>query len=194
MTPRSPICSAVFFLSLFAPACGEVNSELDGGFFSSDASGSTERSDAGSPAPRLILVDAVFDGDTIRVRAGSGVQTPDGRPMNDEHVRLLGIDAPEIAHPPEPADCWGNESAAFAGSLLGGQVVNLDYDLANGLRDNFGRLLAYVILSDARVANEVLIQEGQARSFRAFRHRETARYNALEQEARDADRGLWTCP
>lgn len=165
------------------------------------------RTDAGPP-PTTIQVQAVFDGDTVRVAANSAVRTPDGKPMSGETIRLLGIDAPEIAHPPNPADCWGDESHARARDLLQGRTITLEYDIDAGcptpvpqaravqcgLRDAFDRILAYVVISDGSAANETFLREGHARSFRAFPHRKTALYNQLEQEARNADRGLWTCP
>jgi micrococcal nuclease len=179
-------------------ACGEVNNDReDAGFFTRD-SGTTSMTDSGTRPTGTILVDVVYDGDTIRVRAGSTVRTPDGRPMNEEHVRLLGIDAPEIAHPeatpPTEAECWGDNAAQAAQMLIGGKIIELEFDPEHTLRDGFNRLLAYVRLDDDRVANEVLIREGHARSFRAFPHRDTEKYNALEAQARDANLGMWSCP
>jgi micrococcal nuclease len=184
-----------FFLGgawLFVAACGEVgNDDYDAGFFSRDA---MVRPDSGVAPSSGILVETVFDGDTMRVRAAASVRAPDGRPLADTNIRFLGIDAPEIAHPPEPADCWGDDSAAYARTLLAGKFVELEYDTTHDLRDTFDRLLAYIRLPDGRVANEVLVQEGQARSFRAFRHKFTDRYNTLESEAKAANRGMWSCP
>jgi micrococcal nuclease len=174
-------------------ACGEGGEdEADAGlFFSRDA---TARADTGVAPSSGILVESVFDGDTMRVRAASTVRAPDGRPLADSNIRFLGIDAPEIAHPPQPADCWGPESAAAARTLLAGKFVELEYDTTHELRDTFDRILAYIRLPDGRVANEVLVQEGHARSFRAFQHKFTDRYNMLESQARSANLGLWTCP
>lgn len=175
----------------------------DGGNNPNDAG----NGDAGTTG-QTVLVALVYDGDTARLSAGASVMTPDSRPLSGESVRFLGVDAPEIAHPPAPADCWGDEAHARARDMLQGRTVTLEYDLdpgctppisnsqaeACGLRDDFGRLLAYVHLSDGTVANETLIAEGHARSFRRFTHKYTARYNALEEQARNANLGLWTCP
>jgi micrococcal nuclease len=141
-----------------------------------------------------ILVESVFDGDTISVRASSSVKAPDGRPISDSHIRFLGIDAPEIAHPPVPADCWGDESATFARNLLAGQFVELEYDSTHELRDQYDRVLAYIRLPDDRIVQEVMLTEGQARSFRAFPHKFTDRYNMLESAARSQGLGMWSCP
>lgn len=183
----------LFLAVAFLAACGDVNGgDEDGGVFSRDAT-EVVRRDSGQPPSSGILVDAVFDGDTMSVRASSSHKAPDGIPLADRNIRFLGIDAPEIAHPPNAADCWGDEAAVYARNLLAGQFVTLEYDETHELRDQFGRLLAYIRLSDDRVANEVLLSEGMARSFRAFPHKNTTEYNALEREARDANRGLWTC-
>lgn len=177
--------------------CGEVGGDDgDGGvFFSRDAT-VTMRTDSGVPPSSGILVDTVFDGDTMRISANSALKAPDGKALNGEHVRFLGIDAPEIAHPPDPADCWGPEAAEFARGLLAGKFVTLEYDETHELRDDTSshRLLAYIRLPDGRVANEVLIEEGQARSFRAFPHKYRDRYNALESQAKSDNLGMWSCP
>ena len=107
---------------------------------------------------------------------------------------MLGVDAPEIAKNGDPGDCWGDESHTAARNLMQGLRVKLDFG-SSDLRDRFDRLLAYVELPDGRIANEVLIQEGNARSFGAFSHRELSRYDDLEDEAKAAGKGLWSgCP
>lgn len=203
MWVRRSVLAMSALLALSPYGCGDGDGGDDAGFFVRDGGPDAGPRDTGARdgggSGGIILVDLVFDGDTIRVRAGSTVRTPDGRPMNQEHIRLLGVDAPEVAHPeanpprPDP-DCWGDEAAAYAQSLLGGKVVRVEFDPTHDLRDDFGRLLGYVILDDDRVANEVLIRQGQATSFRAFRHRDLDRYNDLEGQARDERLGLWsTC-
>ena len=73
---------------------------------------------AGMPS-RNILVRTVLDGDTIIVSANDTVRAPDGAPLDGERVRLLGIDAPEIAHNGDPADCWGDNAHEFTRSVRG---------------------------------------------------------------------------
>src|SRR5687767_3969027 len=83
-------------------------------------------------------------------------------------IRLLGVDAPEVAHPeanpprPDP-ECFGDEAAAYANMLMAGKIVSVEFDPQHSLRDDFGRLLAYVRLPDDRVANEVMIRQGRAK-------------------------------
>lgn len=79
----------------------------------------------------------MVDGDTVVV-AVAGKQ---------ETVRLLGIDTPEKAGGPRPAECFGSQASAYATELLpAGTVVHLSRDRET--RDQYGRLLAYVHRAD----------------------------------------------
>jgi endonuclease YncB( thermonuclease family) len=153
------------------------------------------RPDSGSTQNNAIVnVRAVFDGDTIELGASAGQMTPDGMPLNREHVRLLGIDAPEIEHPPMPADCWGDD----AHSALRNQVQGLDVELeyaGSTLRDDFGRLLAYVTLtSNGELVNRWLVRQGHARALDRFSHPRRQEFDRAESDARNDNLGLWTCP
>ncbi len=72
-------------------------------------------------------VDAVLDGDTIVV---------DGT-----HVRVIGIDTPEIAHD-DPAACFGDVAAAYVRDALLGQHVRITTGPES--HDKYGRTLAAV--------------------------------------------------
>jgi micrococcal nuclease len=175
-------------------ACGE-RSHLDDDDFGEDGGtrlDSGPRPDAGM-IPDMVLTRIVIDGDTLVISAGSNLMTPDDRPLDGETIRLLGVDTPEIAHDPEPAECYGPEAKVFTEMEIGGRTIELTYDIENGVRDDFGRLLAYVS-RNGQVHNERLIETGHARAFRQFDHRERSRYIALESEARDRNLGLWNCP
>ena len=63
---------------------------------------------ATGPQPPHAAVLEVIDGDTVVVRTG----------QTTEHVRLLGIDTPEIAHHGQPGDCFGAEAATRTAELL----------------------------------------------------------------------------
>ncbi len=188
-------------------ACdGGVTEPPDAGFFAIDTGvDSGPRPDLGVIGDNVVQVQLVFDGDTVRVSAGASVMTPDGQRLAGESIRFVGINAPEIAHAPDPAECFGDSAAAVARELLQGRVVTLSYDITAGcptpvprnravdchVRDDFNRLLAYVTLSDGTVVNEKFVRDGVACSFRSFPHRDTALYNAAEDEAARAGRGLW---
>lgn len=85
-------------------------------------------------APVLVRVTNVRDGDTLDVIGVSDPSFMGG-------VRLIGVDAPEIAHPPEPADCFGNEAQVFT-QQLDERLVWLTFD--GGCFDPYDRWLAYV--------------------------------------------------
>lgn len=87
--------------------------------------------------PVLGIVTAVTDGDTLHVAVPSERQTWD--------VRLIGVNAPEVAHPSDGGlserECYGDEAHAFS-ELLRSRFVWLTFD--QGCFDPFGRSLAYV--------------------------------------------------
>ena len=89
----------------------------------------------------------VIDGDTIVLQSG-------------EKVRYLGIDAPEMAHDGQPADCFANEAKQANAELVLGKKVRLEYG-AN-VADRYGRLLAFVYLPDGRCVNSELVKSGHA--------------------------------
>ena len=77
---------------------------------------------------RQVRVTAVVDGDTIRVETLGGRQL--GR------VRLLRIDAPEVEHPPEPAECYAEDATGLLEQLAPvGSTVDLVTDIAHTHRD-----------------------------------------------------------
>jgi micrococcal nuclease len=131
-----------------------------------------------------VRVTAVVDGDTIRVETLGGRQL--GR------VRLLGIDAPEVAHPPEPAECYATAATRLLERLAPvGSIVDLVTDTAQPSRDRYDRLLRYVDHDDVDVARE-LLASGAARRYEASQAlaREDS-YAAALDDAQDAQRGLW---
>jgi len=97
-------------------------------------------------------VERVVDGDTV-------VVSVDGR---SETVRLLGIDTPEKAGGPRPAECFGADASNYAAALLPqGTDVLLSRDQET--RDQFGRLLAFVHRADDLVfVNLVMVENGYA--------------------------------
>ena len=131
-----------------------------------------------------VRVTAVLDGDTIRV------ETLDGRQLG--RVRLLGIDAPELAHPPEPAECYAEDATDILERLAPiGSTIELVTDTAHPSRDRYDRLLRYVGHDDVDVAHE-LLASGAARRYEADQAlaREDS-YSAALDDAHDAQRGLW---
>lgn len=159
----------------------------------------------GALRPALVFVERVTDGDTITVRADREMRTPDGQPMSGQRIRLLGIDTPELGRNGQGDECYAAEARSFVVNALGGRTVTLEFDetrcrppdAVQACRGDFGRLLAYVRLSEVEVLNERLLRTGHARVLRGpdrFRHRDSERYESLERSAARAGVGLWTCP
>lgn len=134
-----------------------------------------------------VRVTAVVDGDTLRVEDLAG------RPLG--RIRLLGIDAPEVAHPPTPAECYADQATALLEDLTPvGSTVHLVTDSGQPDRDQYDRLLRYVDHDDVDVAHELLAR-GAARRDEATQDltREDP-YATATDDAQYAARGLWgTC-
>lgn len=148
----------------------------------------TDESSASTVRTMSARVVRVTDGDTIRVSFESG---------REESVRLIGVDTPESTREIEP---FGKEAAAFTKSQLEGKTVLLEMDVTE--RDRFGRLLAYVWLSQpsndkepevkAKMFNAKLMLQGFAQVMTIAPNVKYAdMFITFEREARDASRGLW---
>lgn len=111
----------------------------------------------------------VLDGDTL------DLLTPDNKEIR---VRLLEIDAPERAQ------AFGTRSRKGLADLCAGkQAVLKSTDV-----DRYGRTLARVYC-DGVDANLDMVEQGLAWAYR--RYAKDPAILAAEQEARDAQRGLW---
>jgi endonuclease YncB( thermonuclease family) len=125
------------------------------------------------------LVVRPIDGDTVRV----AMPRPPAGLRSLERVRLLGVDAPD------GEDRFGREAGEFTRRRLLHQVVRLACDWR--LRDRYGRLLAYVYLSDGACHNADLLREGFAHAYTRFPFQFLEEFRALESAARRQGRGLW---
>lgn len=128
------------------------------------------------PSRGPFRVTRVLDGDTIVLD-------------NGETVRLIGVDAPEIHHPEIPVQRFGEEAAEFLRQFAQGFECTLEYEPDN-LRDQYGRLLAYVFVEE-RLANAEIVRQGYAYVYTGFPFRRRAEFIALEREARERQCGLW---
>ncbi len=116
-------------------------------------------------------VTRVFDGDSFVMRS-------DGR---DVDVRVFGIDAPEKGQP------WSKKARTRARDLLEGREIVVRVTTE---RDVHGRVVGSVHLPDGRNYAHVIVAEGLAWQFR--RYSKDPAVAALEREARDAHRGVWS--
>ena len=122
----------------------------------------------------------VVDGDTIHVSLGGREYT----------VRYIGVDTPETVDPRRPVQLFGKEASDRNKQLVEGKVVTLEKDVSE--TDRFGRLLRYVYV-DGKMVNATLVEEGYARAATFppdVKYQEL--FRRLEQEAREAKRGLWS--
>jgi endonuclease YncB( thermonuclease family) len=109
-----------------------------------------------------------MDGDTLQIRVR-------GRTLD---VRLAGVDAPERSQP------YGWEATLALIDLVRDREVRVaPYDV-----DRYGRIVARVYADERDVGRE-LVRQGAAWFY--SRYASSAELYELEQEARDAKRGLW---
>jgi len=163
-------------------------------------------------AERTATVACALDGDTVDLgTCGEG-----------ERIRMLGVAAPEIAHPGSPAQCYGDEAAAFTQDALAGREVTVAFDTE--CTDIYGRTLAWLRItgdptdrlaplitalgvegvaddgSFSVLFNELVVRAGYATVYDEA-IAEDVRYDAQMQAAEDAAAaaglGLWSpdaCP
>jgi micrococcal nuclease len=137
------------------------------------------------------IVERVWDGDTLRVVAppdGAGAGLPDGGSVR---VRLLNIDAPELARDGQPAECLAQEATDRLQELLApGDLVWLAAD-AEGT-DRFDRLLRAAWTADGVFVNERLAAEGLATALVVGGNdRFHPPVVAAQQQAREEGLGVW---
>ncbi|HEX4824575.1 MAG TPA: thermonuclease family protein [Candidatus Polarisedimenticolaceae bacterium] len=138
----------------------------------------------GFPLETDVRVVSVHDGDTITVKT-------DGR---TEKVRLVGIDTPELD---DERDAYRDEAVAareFVRLRLKGKSISLERDGHQGDRDDYGRLLRYVILPDGTDFNDELVRKGYARVYDRFSFTMKSQFKRSEAEAKREHIGVWALP
>jgi micrococcal nuclease len=148
-----------------------------------------------SPAPQpddqntpLYQVTKVIDGDTLEIDYQGHL----------EKVRLIGVNTPETVDPRRAVQCFGQAASDFSKAVLTNQLIRLEFDSSQDERDKYGRLLAYVYLSDGRLFNLELIAQGYAYEYtykKPYLHQ--ADFKAAQAEAQAKQLGLWSpanCP
>lgn len=104
-----------------------------------------------SGTAEAVEVVRVIDGDTLIVE----------RDGAEERVRVLGIDAPEVARDGSPGEPCADEATALTERLTGGGEVEVITDPSQSETDRYGRTLAYVEAGGQDVSAE-LLREGLA--------------------------------
>lgn len=140
--------------------------------------------DSGIPTPadaRPMTVVDITDGDTLRLRDGSGAI---------EKVRLIGIDTPEV-YP--VYECFGDEAEAELLRLAPiGSTLRVTPDIDP--YDDYDRALLYLWNADGVFINLALVEGGFAEAIRVAPN--GAYYTELlvaESRAARDGHGIWSC-
>lgn len=133
--------------------------------------------------PGLYSIAHFVDGDTIAVNMNGQVET----------VRFVGIDTPETHKPNTPVQCYGPAAAAHTQNAIKaqGSKVRLVSDPDSTNRDRYNRLLRYVYLPDGTNLNELNVKQGYAFYYPYFPFTKAKQFQADEQSAMAAHKGLW---
>lgn len=133
----------------------------------------------------------VIDGDTLILE-------------NEERVRMIGIDAPEIhddqhrnaAHAARYGlnarlvDEFAFKAKEFSNREILGKKVRLEYDWER--RDKFGRTLAYVFRqSDDLFLNAEVVRQGYGFAYVRFPFKYEEKFRSYQDQARRNRAGLW---
>lgn len=124
-----------------------------------------------------IFVEKVTDGDSIEaVIRGTR-----------EHIRLIGIDAPELRQRP-----WGKKAKKYLEELVAvsGWEVGIEYDVEK--RDQYNRVLAYLWTRDGKLINEEMLRSGLAVLLTfPLNVKHIDRLRAAQVIARENKTGIW---
>lgn len=122
----------------------------------------------------------VIDGDTLVLQGGTV-------------IRLLGINAPEIAHHGQPAEQGGWRAKQYLKTILAEQSVYLQYDVER--KDRYGRTLAQVFLANGVHLNAEMLRHGMATlSIHPPNMQYLDALQAAQSAAEDRQRGVWSLP
>jgi micrococcal nuclease len=137
----------------------------------------------------------VWDGDTASFHLFDDPDSPQGA------VRFLNIDTPETNDGSGNPECYASEATERTRQLLPEfQIVWLTWD--GEYQDMFDRLLCHIFIGEEPSGtvddwvNLQLVRDGFASAY-IFDANDTfrAEFEAAEQEAQDAGRGMWgACP
>lgn len=155
---------------------------LSGAILISSCSGQKQQAATLEQGIEEHYVKRVIDGDTLV--------------LDDErHVRLLGINTPELRKKGrQGAEEYAVEASDRLSRLVGGnKKIKLEYDLTDKNKedkDRFGRTLGYII-ADGENTSIILTREGFARAFMYKDLKYRKEILEAEEEAKSAGRRIW---
>jgi micrococcal nuclease len=126
-------------------------------------------------------VKEVIDGDTIVL-------------SNNQHVRYLGMDTPEIRRNVNgvwvyDAQPFAEEAKALNQNLVEGKNARLEFDVEK--KDKYNRLLAYCFIGETFV-NAKLLEEGLAVLYTSVPNiKHVDLFVKLQKQARENKKGIW---
>ena len=125
----------------------------------------------------FVKVKRVIDGDTFVLE-------------DEQKVRLIGIDAPEMNYKTGNPECGALKAKLKLQELTENKTVRLEKDLSD--KDKYGRLLRYVYVDNTFV-NAELVRLGlaQVKHYKP----DTAKYHSLkeiEKQAKNNKLGIWS--
>ena len=132
-----------------------------------------------SATSEKVVVEYIYDGDTVKLT--------DGR-----RVRLIGINTPEMRPGKPGREPFADEARAALQSMLDRNDRTLLLQYGRERKDHYGRLLAHAFLPSGDNVGARLLADGLATALvvppNTWGH---ACYQAQENQARTARRGLW---
>ncbi len=150
-------------------------------FVASTAQGADDKKCASTHYHERVEIKKVIDGDTVIL-------------SDDRHIRLVGIDTPEIFHDDRPHQPGAIRARkALKGLLADADYIGLRYDSER--QDRHGRTLAHLFLPTGTNIQAKLLAAGLAMPLfipPSVMYAEC--YADVAADARSASRGLWALP
>jgi micrococcal nuclease len=183
---KNPILKLILVLSIFANGIFAYMFVQNGnGTAISDTGTSTHTTPTQEPvvyeSGKSYPFIRVIDGDTIVVAFDD----------KQQYVRLIGMNSPE-PHDPAGPECYAKEATDHLREITQTGLVVLHFDESQGMHDSYGRLLAYVELTDGTDLGMKMIEDGYAHEYEyKSSYARQMLYKESEKVAIEEERGLW---
>ncbi|HEY5584076.1 MAG TPA: thermonuclease family protein [Ruminiclostridium sp.] len=128
-------------------------------------------------------VTKVIDGDTFHIKYDN----------EDYKVRMLDIDTPESVKSGVDPQPYAVKSSDFTKKTLTGKKIKLVFE--KDITDQYGRLLAHIILEDGTYYNALMVQNGYAiAGFYSPNTLLKEYFSELQSKAIENGKGFWQLP
>jgi micrococcal nuclease len=135
------------------------------------------RGEAAQPLKvRKPTVRRVIDGDTFVLTDGA-------------HVRLVGVDTPELERGGRPVQYYAEEARKFLTGLVQDKKVTLKIPWPR--KDKYGRTLAYLYLENGTFVNAEIIKQGYGFAYTKYPFEYMDTFREYQKQAMRESRGLW---